>query len=80
MPRESRNKIKQIVSEFDMVTHVNRIKTMTMGKNKYLLLLSVDVEDFMRAYGIEDGVEEIKKDIRAEFPEVNEIYIEISDK
>jgi len=80
MPRESRNKIKQIVSEFDMVTHVNRIKTMTMGKNKYLLLLSVDVEDFMRAYGIEDGVEEIKKDIRTEFPEVNEIYIEISDK
>ena len=80
MPRESRNKIKQIVSEFDMVTHVNRIKTMTMGKNKYLLLLSVNAEDFMRAYKIEDAVEEMKKDIRTEFPEVNEIYIEISDK
>ena len=34
----------------------------------------------MKAYKIEDTVEEMKKDIRFEFPEVNEIYIEISDK
>ena len=80
MPRESRNKIKQIVSEFEAVTHVNRIKTMTMGKNKYLLLLSLNVDDFMKAYKIEDIVDEIKKDIINEYPEVNEIYIEISDK
>ena len=80
MPRESRNKIKQIVSEFEAVTHVNRIKTMTMGKNKYLLLLSLNVDDFMKAYKIEDIVDEIKKDIVNEYPEVNEIYIEISDK
>ncbi len=80
MPRKDRARIKEIVSDFDMVTHVNRIKTMTMGKNKYLLLLSVNAEDFMRAYKIEDAVEEMKKDIRFEFPEVNEIYIEISDK
>jgi cation diffusion facilitator family transporter len=79
MPRKDRARIKEIVSDFDMVTHVNRIKTMTMGKNKYLLLLSVNAEDFMKAYKIEDTVEEMKKDIRFEFPEVSEIYIEISE-
>ena len=80
MPRESRNKIKQMVSEFTIVTHVNRIKTMTMGKRKYLLLLSINAEDFTRAHKIEDAVEEMKKDIRNEYPEVSEIYIEISEK
>jgi len=80
MPRESRSKIKQIVSEFEIVTHINRIKTMAMGKRKYLLLLSINVEDFSRGYNIEDAVEEMKREIKEEFDEVDEIYIEISEK
>jgi cation diffusion facilitator family transporter len=80
MPRKHRTKIKEIVNSFDIVTHVNRIKTMTMGRNSYLLLLSVNAEDFMRVYSIEDAVEEMKKDIINEFPQVSEIFIEISEK
>jgi divalent metal cation (Fe/Co/Zn/Cd) transporter len=36
MPREERGRIKQILNSFPDVTHVNRIKSMTMGRNKYL--------------------------------------------
>jgi cation diffusion facilitator family transporter len=79
MPREDRTRIKQIVSSFEIVTHVNRIKSMTMGKNKYLVLISINAEDFIRAHNIEDAVEEMKKDIFKEFPTAGEIYIEISD-
>ena len=79
MPREDRNAIKDIVNTFEIVTHINRIKTMTMGRNNYLLLLSINVEDFTKGYNIEDTVENMKLDIQTEFPQINEIYIEISD-
>jgi cation diffusion facilitator family transporter len=80
MPRKDRARIKEIVGDFDVVTHVNRIKTMTMGRNNYLLLLSVNAEDFIRVFRVEDAVEEMKKDIMTEFPQVTEIFIEISEQ
>jgi cation diffusion facilitator family transporter len=80
MPRDERNKIKEIIHEYEIVTHINRIKTMAMGRNNYLLLLSLNVEDFTKAYAIEDNVEDMKKEIQKEFPQVSEIYIEISDR
>ena len=80
MPRDERNKIKEIVHEYEIVTHINRLKTMAMGRNNYLLLLSLNVEDFTKTYAIEDNVEDMKKEIQKEFPQVSEIYIEISDR
>jgi divalent metal cation (Fe/Co/Zn/Cd) transporter len=35
MPREERGRIKQILNSFPDVTHVNRIKSMTIGINIY---------------------------------------------
>lgn len=80
MQREERGRIKQIINKFEGVTHVNRIKSMAMGSNKFLLLVSVNVDDFLTGYAIEDLVEDIKKDIKNEFNNVDEIYVEISDK
>jgi cation diffusion facilitator family transporter len=80
MPRDERNKIKEIIHEYEIVTHINRIKTMAMGRNNSLLLLSLNVEDFTKAYAIEDNVEDMKLEIQKEFPQVSEIYIEISDR
>lgn len=80
MPREDRNKIKEILNGVDGVTHINRIKSMAMGRNKYLLLISINVEDFIKGYKIEDMVENIKLDIKDMFLSVDEIYVEISDK
>lgn len=80
MPREDRGRIKQICNGFEDVTHVNRIKTMAMGRNKYLLLISINVDDFISGYTVEDLVENIKLDINKEFNNIDEIYVEISDK
>ena len=79
MPREDRNKIKEIINDNVEVHRINRIKTMTMGKNQYLLLLSISVGDFTRGYKIEDTVDHIKLHIKEDFPQVNEIFIEISE-
>lgn len=80
LPRDDRNKIKEIIHEYEIVTHINRIKTMAMGRNNYLLLLSLNVEDFTKAYAIEDSIEDMKLEIQKELPQVSEIYIEISDR
>lgn len=80
MPRKDRARIKEMVSDYELVVHVNRLKTMAMGKGKYMLLISINVEDFARGYNIEDLVEQIKLDINEEFPQINEIYVEISEK
>lgn len=80
MPREERGRIKQILNGFEDVTHVNRIKTMAMGRNQFLLLISINVDDYISGYTVEDLVENIKEDIKKEFSNVDEIYVEISDK
>lgn len=80
MPRDERSKIKEIINEYEIVNHINRIKTMAMGRNNYLLLLSINVEDFTKTYTIEDSVEDMKSEIQKEYPQVSEIYIEISDR
>lgn len=79
MLRKDRKLIKDIVNEFDIVTHINRIKTMAMGRGKYLLLLSINVDDNCKGDKIEYRVEQMKLEIQTEFPQINEIYIEISE-
>lgn len=80
MPRGDRTRIKEIISSFEIIVHVNRIKTMAMGKNNYMLLVSINVEDFAKGYTIEDTVEQIKIEINQEFPQISEIFIETSEK
>lgn len=78
--REDRNTIKNIVKEYsEHVVHINNIRSMYIGRNEFLLNISIDVEDDKRAGDIESVISEMKKDIRKEFPEALYINIEISD-
>ncbi len=79
MPRESRAKIKGIIHEYDIVEHINAVKTMAIGNNKYLVVISVDIDDDATGYDIEDHFEQIKIDIFKELPEVKVITIDIQD-
>lgn len=79
MSREKRAIIKEIVSGFNNVKHVNSIKTMALGTNKYLILISVDIEEDATGYDIEDMVEQIKLDIKAKVPEAYMMSIEPRD-
>jgi len=47
MPREDRAVIKEIIRGYDDVVHINRIQTMAMGKNKYLVLISINLNDYL---------------------------------
>lgn len=77
--RSDRNKIKQIINDFTIVEHINRIQTMVIGNDKYLVLISIDIDNESTGYQIEDTVDQIKFEIRKEIPEVQTIYVEIQD-
>lgn len=79
MPRELRNVIRQVVHTYKQVVHINRLQTMVMGDTKYLVLLSVDIDNNMTGYSAEDMIEQIKLQLKKKIPEIGTIYIEIQD-
>ena len=55
------------------------MQTMVMGDSKYLVLLSVDIDNDIKASAAEDLIEQVKIDLKREIPEAGNIYIEIQD-
>lgn len=79
IPREKRQLIKNILHEYPLVEHINRLQTKVVGNDKYLVIISVDIEDEATGYYTEDILDEIKHRISQEIPEVEDIYIDIQD-
>lgn len=80
IPREIRADIKHICSQHDkIVKHVNKIQTMYIGKEQFILLLSLDIHNGIIAYDVENIIEHIKLDITAKYPNASVIYIEVKD-
>jgi len=79
VPREVRADIKTIVREYAIVKHINKIQTMFIGKEQFMLLMSLDIDDSIVAYDVEDVIEQIKLDIVEKYPNATNIYIEIKD-
>ncbi|MBK7173222.1 MAG: cation transporter [Bacteroidales bacterium] len=79
IPRDERNKIKEIIHSYQKIKHINRVQTMVTGNHKYMVLLSVDLEDDMKIYDAENLIDKIKAEIISHIPEIETIYIEIKD-
>jgi cation diffusion facilitator family transporter len=77
IPRKTRNNIKSIIRRHSIIKHVNNIRSMYIGKNNFILLISVDVEDSSSGYAIESVSEDIKSDISEKYPHAKYIYIDI---
>jgi cation diffusion facilitator family transporter len=79
MPREKRQLIRNVIHRYKKIKHINRMQTMVMGDSKYLVLLSVDIDNDMKGSAVEDMIEQVKIDLKKEIPEAGNIYIEIQD-
>ncbi|MFA5973187.1 MAG: cation diffusion facilitator family transporter [Lentimicrobiaceae bacterium] len=79
MPRERRQLMRNVIHKYKKIGHVNRMQTMVMGDSKYLVLLSVDINDEMKGSEVEDMVEQLKLNLKNEIPEIGTIYIETQD-
>ena len=79
MPREKRQMIRNVIHRYKKIKHINRMQTMVMGDSKYLVLLSVDIDNDIKASAAEDLIEQVKIDLKREIPEAGNIHIEIQD-
>jgi len=77
IPREARNEIRAIVRKYSVIKHINNIRSMYIGNNNFMLLISVDVEDFSRGHTIETTTEQIRADISGRYPHAKYIYIDV---
>lgn len=79
MPRQQRSIIKGIVNSHRSIRQVNKFQTMITGNGKYMVLLSVDLDDEITAYRAEDYIHQIKNEILKKVDGIETIYIEIKD-
>jgi divalent metal cation (Fe/Co/Zn/Cd) transporter len=79
MPRQNRQVIRNVVKTFKNIKQINRFQTMVMGDSKYLVLISVDVDDNIKAGAVEDMIDLLKAKLTKEIPDIGTIYIEIKD-
>ncbi len=77
--REMRNEIKAIIIRHKVIRHINNIRSMYIGNNNFILLVSVDVEDNTDASAIENITSHVKSDITALYPHAKYIYIEAEE-
>lgn len=79
IPREMRNDIRTILKKHSSIRHINNIRSMFIGNNKFLLLISIDVDDFSKTQVIESITEQVKNDIKRSYPNARYIYIDIEN-
>jgi cation diffusion facilitator family transporter len=77
IPREIRSDVREIVRKYSFVRHINNIRSMYIGNNNFILLISVDVDDLSIGNTIENCNEKIKSEITARYPHAKYIYIDV---
>jgi len=78
--RGMRTEVKAIVNRHAAVRHINNIRSMYIGNNNFILLISVDIEDKTDASAIESITEQVKSDIIRHFPHARYIYLEVEEQ
>jgi cation diffusion facilitator family transporter len=77
IPRNMRSDIREILRREAVVHHINNIRSMYIGNNNFILLISVDVVDTAKGSEIEAMTENIKSQITKACPEAKYIYIDV---
>ncbi len=78
--REMRSEVRSIVSRHAAVRHINNIRSMYIGNNNFILLISVDIEDRTKASAIESITAQVKSDIILHYPHAKYIYLEVEEQ
>ncbi|MBS0251100.1 MAG: cation transporter, partial [Proteobacteria bacterium] len=62
------------------VRTINEIRTMHLGPQEVLVTASVDFEDWVSARTVEDVTARLQQTIKARFPEVQHLFIEVQSE
>jgi cation diffusion facilitator family transporter len=79
IPREIRDHVRLIIKNHSTVRHINNIRSMYIGNNNFILLISIDVEDNAIGTAIEYMTEDIRAEITRSYSNAKYIYIDVKD-
>ena len=79
IPREMRSNIRQIIKKEPVVRHINNIRSMYIGNNNFILMISVDIEGSCEGHQIESATEHIREVISKKYPNAKYIYVDVRD-
>lgn len=72
--------IRRIVTSAPGVNRVNELRSMHLAPNDILLALSLDFNDNMKVSEVEDSIARIEHDVKAKFPEIKRLFIEVQGR
>lgn len=72
--------IRRIVTSAPGANRVNELRSMHLAPNDILLALSIDFNDNMKVSEVEDSIARIEHDVKARFPEIKRIFIEVQSQ
>jgi cation diffusion facilitator family transporter len=71
-------RMREIIAEHPHVVEVGIVRSQYFGPHDLLINAEVEFEKCEHAYQVEDDVDDIEKRIKAEFPQVSNVYIEVA--
>lgn len=80
IPREMKNEIRALIKKHMTVRHINNIRSMYIGKNNFILLISVDIADTASGSEIESMTQQVRSDILSRYPNARYIYIDVNEE
>lgn len=72
--------VKELIKDVKGVDRLNEIRTLHRGPNDVLLALSIDFENDMTVGVVEDEIYKLELAIKAQYPVVKRIFIEVQNK
>ncbi|MCP4933832.1 MAG: cation transporter [bacterium] len=72
--------VYKIIEGQSEITNINEVRTMHLGPDDILLALSVDFVDQLSSERVEAIIYELEIQIKAQYPEIQRLFIEAQDK
>ncbi len=72
--------VRKRASELEAVVAVNEVLTLHMGPHFVLLNVSVDLKDSLPAGKVEQGIEQLTRELRETHPDIKRVFIEAESR
>jgi cation diffusion facilitator family transporter len=79
-PAQLRTALLDMLAAEPRVERVVEVRTMLVGPNAVLVAARLDMDDDLQAAGVEDVTDRISDDLQERFPEVVEVYLDVTSR
>jgi cation diffusion facilitator family transporter len=79
LERKTVQEIRKLVKSDPVVVHLNNIRTMNIGSNKALVVISVDLDDSVKVHDVETHFHKLRATIKKAHPNICYLYIDVRE-